>query len=65
MTNIIQYPDGIAYLSVGFVFGVVLTLLLRGCADGGDRAAERPVPATEPRTTVTTFPQEVPKKHTA
>lgn len=54
-THIIQYPDGLAYLSVGVIFGVALALLLRGCSDGGKLAAVRPVPDTEQAENVTTL----------
>lgn len=66
MTIIQQYPDGVVYVGLGFLFGVLVGVLLRGCADNGNRAAELPVPETETKgATVKMFAQEVPKKHTA
>jgi hypothetical protein len=52
MTSTLKYPDGLAYLSVGFVFGVLIALLLRAC-DHGKLAAVRPIPDTEQAENVT------------
>lgn len=59
MTTIQQYPDGVVYVGLGFLLGVLVGVLLTTrCADDGNRAAMRPVTEAEDAGNVTPFTQQ-------